>query len=102
MIYQDSVKTVKVLYRIRFVVYGIKFSMALLRIVSLANHYMVILSLQVDADLKTGRFKEAKSASHVARKLNICGLIFGIVQNACIILVVILVIIILSKVASVL
>ena len=59
---------------------------------------MVILSLQVDADLQTGRFREAKSASHVARKLNICGLIFGIIQNLCIILVVIIVIIILTKV----
>ena len=52
--------------------------------------------------MKTGRFKEAKSASHVARKLNLCGLIFGIIQNPCIIFVVVLVIIILATAAEVL
>ena len=46
--------------------------------------------------MKTGRIREAKSASHVARKLNICGLIFGLLQHACIILVVVIVIAILA------
>ena len=52
--------------------------------------------------MKTGQFKEAKSASHVARKLHLCGLIFGIIQNACIIFVVVLVMIILATAAQVL
>ena len=50
--------------------------------------------------MKTGRFKEAKSASHVARKLNLCGLIFGIIQHGGIIFVVVLVMIILATAAE--
>ena len=43
--------------------------------------------------MKTGRIREAKSASHVARKLNICGLIFGLLQHFCIIFIVVIVIV---------